>query len=168
MITTEQYLLFSPYFAAIDTEKKEGRIQFLKVFEKAPQSIRNLITSTETIEKIVSACELFHMDKYDIEGVSYSIRKIALAEIPITTAVRFIASETELSTEQAQNLLGTILRDIFSSAIEDIKKIQHEKYPELVQKSLVSQSKTPPHLKIPAPPTDINEGNIVDLRNPRN
>lgn len=174
MISYEQYLQFSPYFAQKDVEKKEDCLKFFKSFDALPQSVKNLLTSLDTTEKIINAGKTFGLDEFDTEATSLAVRKIATGEIFVGDGANFIANETELSRERAKSLIGLIVNEILAPALDDIKKIQAQKFPEKVTGiSEISKPFTParptpqkfyekPDLKIEP---EINKNNIVDLRN---
>lgn len=174
MISYLQYLQFSPYFAHEDIEKKEDRLKFFKLLDNSPQKVRELLTSMGTAEKIMNTGKTFGLDEFDTEAVSLVVRKIATGEIFVGDGTDFIVNETELPRERAKSLVSLIVNEILAPALEDIKKIQAQKFPEKVtgisetSKPFVPTRPVPsklpekPDLKIEP---EINKNNVVDLRN---
>lgn len=162
MITYDQYLQFSPYFAQEDIEKEGERLKFFKLFDTLPQNVRNLISSMDTAEKIMNIGATFGLDEFDTEAVSLVVRKIATRETPITDEAGLIANETGLSRERAQSLLNLIVDEILAPVMDDLKKIQSQ---ITVQPKPVQSTK--PVLPEPAAPSPDSD-RIVDLRNRQN
>src|SRR3989344_4590312 len=100
MISYEIYLQFSPYFAEQDIEEDEERAEFLKLFNGLPQTVKQLITSLDTAEKIINTGKTFGLDEFDTEALSFAVRKVATGEVFIGDGVELIASETGLPPER--------------------------------------------------------------------
>ena len=164
MITYDQYLQFSPYFAEQDIEKNGERAGFLNLFNGLPQTVKNLVTSLDAAEKIVNIGKTFGLDEFDTEALSFAIRKIATGEVFIGNGVELIAGETGLPLERAKNVLGLIVNEVFAPALEDIKKIQTSKFPQRFGVPVQPQSQVPPPVKQPEPPQATNP-NVINLRN---
>lgn len=171
MISYELYLQFSPYFAQQDIKKSGERAKFLKLFNDLPQTVKNMLTSLDTAEKIINIGKTFGLDEFDTEGFSFAVRKIATGETFVGDGVELIVGETGLPTERAKNLLGLVVNEVFSSALEDIKKIQAAKFQQRVGAvSAPVQTQTKPNLapaKQPEPSQSPNP-NVIDLRNRQN
>jgi hypothetical protein len=165
MITYHQYLQFSPYFAQQDIEKGEERAEFFKLFNSLPQTVKNLLTSMNTAEKIINGGGTFGLDEFDIEAVSLAIRKIATGEIFVGNGANFIANETELPPERAKSLFSLIVKEVLAPALEDIKKIQTTRFPERFGPPPVP---TQPPLQTPTkeePAGQAPNPNVINLRN---
>lgn len=174
MISYDQYLQFSPYFAQDDIEKEEDRLNFFKLFDSSPQKVRDFLASIDTAEKIMNIGKTFGLDEFDTEAVSFMVREIAIGEIFVGNGANFIANETELPQERAENLLSLLVNEVLAPALDEIKKIQAEKFPEKVLRAsetpkpfIPSRPMSPklsekPALKIEP---EINKNNVVDLRN---
>jgi len=167
MISYDQYLQFSPYFAQEDMGKEEDRLNFLKLFNTLPQTVRNVLTSLDTAEKIINIGKTFGLDEFDTEALSFAVRKIITGEVFIGDSVELIAGEVGLTPEKAKNLLGLIVNEVFAPALEDIKKIQNEKFPQRFGVPVQPQSQVPPPIKQPKPAQNDNP-NIINLRNRQN
>lgn len=168
MITDEQYLQFSPYFAQEDIEKEDSRLKFLESLKKMPQKIKDLLLSTDTIEKIINIGKTFELDEFDTEALSFAVRKVAIGEVFIGDGVEFIAAETGLPPERAKNVLGLIVNEAFASALGDVKQIQTAKFPEKFGNPTTRtqpQTQRPP---VEQPEPAYESPNVIDLRNRQN
>lgn len=170
MISDEQYLQFSPYFAQEDIEKEEDRLKFLQFLGVLPQAVRELLISTETTEKIIKIGEKFGLDEFDVEALSVVVRKLATGEVSIVQGVDLIKNEVSVSEEKASDVLGSIMNEVLSPTVEGIKNVQKERFPDRQNQMTIPTQQTPrtqdkPDLKIDP---GINKNNVVDLRNRQN
>jgi hypothetical protein len=162
MISYEQYIDYSPYFAQIDIEAPSSRAEFLELFNKTPQLIKNWVTSTETAELLLNMGISFKLDEYDTEAIAYVIRQIVVGEIPLIEAPDTIAQEIKISPNTAREILGACLRDILTPVLEEVKKIQAARFPNITPQT---KNQNMANLqKSFAPSADVNPSNIVDLR----
>lgn len=161
-----QYTQFSPYFAQQDIEKEEERLNFFRSFDVLPQTVKNLITSMDTAEKITNIGTTFGFDEFDTEGLAFAIRKIAAGEIFVGDSVDFIANEIELPRERAEILVSLIVNEVLTPAIDDIKKIQAAKFPQRTRVAIPPQVQTTVERSEPA--RNNANSNVIDLRNKPN
>jgi|SRR3989344_1406659 len=156
MISFEQYLQFSPYFAQEDIEKEEDILKFFESFDRSSPKIKNFLTSMDTAEKIINTCKSFQLDDYDTEAVSLAVREVAMGKIPISELGDFIVNETELPPEKATDLANLIINQVLAPTTNGF-----------AENSKASTQKTPekPDLKIDP---GVNRNNVVDLRNRQN
>jgi len=153
MISEEQYLQFSPYFAQEDIETGDGRLKFIELIGVLPQAVKDLLLATETVEKIVKIGEGFKLDEFDTEALSLAVRKLATGEVPVTQGINLIANEVGVPEEKAATLLNSIISEILSPVAKASKQTPKEPFTRMPEK---------PDLKIDP---GINKNNIVDLRN---
>ncbi len=153
MISEEQYLQFSPYFAQEDVEKEDSRLKFLELLITLPQTVKNLLTSTETVEKIIKIGESFELDEFDIEALSLAVRKLATGEVPPVQGTNLIINEVGVPEEKAATIFNSIISEILAPVVKAPKQTPKEPF-----------SRTPerPDLKIDP---GTNKNNVVDLRN---
>jgi hypothetical protein len=162
MISYEQYLDYSPYFAQIDIEAPSSRAEFLELFNKTPKSVRDLVTSAETAEQIFNLGTIFKLDEYDTEVVAHVIRQIAVGEIPLAEAVKITSKEIKISLDRAREILDSCFRDILTPVVEDIKKIQAVRFSGA---DISTKEHTATNMpKIPVSSAAVNPSNVVDLR----
>lgn len=162
MIAYPQYLQFSPHFAQLDIEKPEDRVRYLKLYDDLPQKIKDLLVSMVTAEKVMSIGQVYGLDEFDTEAVALAVRKIAVGEIFIGDAARFISNETELPYERAKTLVSSIANEVLAPALDDVKKIQSSKFSQQPQ---TDGSGTPTK---PSQPDQVRNPNTIDLRNRQN
>lgn len=162
MISYEQHLQFSPYFALQDVETADERLGFLKVFDGLPQKIKELLISMDVTEQIMNTGTSFDLDESDIESVSFMVRKIAAGEIFIGDAEVFISDGLEITRERAKNLLGLIVNEVFAPSLEDIKKVQTEKFP---QRFGAAEERVSPAQYEDNIGTGTANPNVINLRN---
>src|SRR3989338_4393313 len=167
MITYDQYLQFSPYFAEQDIEKNGERAGFLNLFNGLPQTVKNLVTSLDAAEKIVNIGKTFGLDEFDTEALSFAIRKIATGEVFIGKGVELIAGETGLPLERAKNVLGLVVNEVFAPALEDIKKIQTAKFPQRFSPPANVHTQVQPPVR-QSEPAQVSNPNVINLRNRQN
>ena len=152
MISDEQYLQFNPCFAQEDIEKEENRFKFLQLLNSLPQTVKDLLTSESTTEKIIKIGDRFGLGEFDTEALSLVVRKLATGEVPVTQGVSLMVNETGLPLEKTESILALIINDILAPIIPNI------------QTPLKPPPKIPdkPDLKIDP---EVNRNNVVDLRN---
>lgn len=165
MISYEQYLDYSPYFAQIDIEAPSSRAEFLELFSKTPQSVKDFIVSTETAERVFSLGTSLSLDEYDTEAIAYVIRQITIGEIPLTEAVNTVIREIKVSPDVARKILNSCLRDLLTPILEEFKKIQVTRFPESV---VQSQNRSVTNSGKASLPAGVNPSNVVDLRSKQN
>lgn len=156
MISEEQYLQFSPYFAQEDIEKEDERLKFLQLTGRLPQAVKELLTSIETIEKIVNISSTFGLDEFDTEAVSLVVRKLATGEVPIVQGTELIISEAGLPQEKADDLLDSIINEILAPVVGNVQKIQPVRPLKKTTVPVHSLNQTKP---------ETTDSRIVDLRN---
>lgn len=162
MISYEQYLDYSPYFAQVDIEAPSTRAEFLELFNKIPQQAKDFMVSMETAEHIFNLGTSLKLDAYDTEAIAYIIRQIMTGEISLAKATEVVVREIKVSPEDARKILGSCFRDVLTPVVEDIKKIQTLRFPNTSTLPEKQSTANPP--RTPTPSSVINPSNIVDLR----
>ncbi len=127
----------------MDAEKKPERAKFLQIFKTLPTNLKNLITSPDTAEKIVSITSQFKLDNYDTEFIALATRKLATNTISTIQAKQEIFLNTEIADEDVSDILVSLAKEIFQST-------PRPQGPRA--------STTPIN-------TSVNPSNVVDLRN---
>lgn len=175
MISNFQYLKFGPYFAQQDIEQPENRKIFLQSFDTLPQTIKDLLTSIETAEKIINLGNSFKLDDFDIESVAILARKIATGEIFVGNASEILVTETEIEPSKSKDLVSGLVLEILSPALDDIKKIQSVKFTQTGSNALPPKEKSRLSPVAPEPvaprkvvPPQTTNPNVINLRNRQN
>ncbi len=155
--------LYSPFRVDSVNKAPSEQDSFLQRVDSLPTSIKNLVTNIDTVEKIISYVEDFDLDEEQTSSLSKIVQKVSLGEIPITRLA--VVINGDLGIDRAQELAEKMVRDLFATTIEDIKKIQHEKFPDRMSGSQGSVPKPSNQTLTPPAPPGINQNNVVDLRN---
>ena len=135
-----------------------------------PESIKNILMDSSTAEFIEDNLgQNFDLNRVQIAEITRTIRDVLLGEFSVNNMALVISRNLKIDLTVANQIQDKIVSDLFGPAIEDLRKLQAEKFSENTNNSSSmplqsSTSKIPekPDLKI-AP--GINRNNIVDLRN---
>lgn len=158
--------IYSPFDALtknfdndVDWESFSARLSAL------PQSTQNIIFDTSTMEFFMDLAETYSLDANQSELLSKITGNTILGNIFVGDMMNEIAQKLGLNQRVAQQVRIQIINELFAPAIEDIKKIQKEKFPNRISsQNQTPQSAIPQRPSIFRPP-NINENNIIDLRN---
>lgn len=124
-----------------------------------PESLKNILMDPSTADFIEdnlgSSFNLTPEQKIEITRI---IRDVLLGDLFIGDMVQNISDRMNLVLDEAKKIGNLIVSELFRPAIEDIKKIQAERFPEKINRPIHEK----PDLKIEP---EINKNNIVDLRN---
>ena len=152
--------IYSPY--EIDIEEllanQENWDVFANKFIKLPINIKNILSPSSTSDYLKDLSENFNLNHDQSAELSRIIRDILLGDLFIGDMVQNISNRMNLAPDEAKRMGNLIVSELFRPAIEDIKKMQVEKFPEKINRPIHEK----PDLKIEP---NINKNNIVDLRN---
>jgi len=144
----------------LDWDKLQDKI------DKLPIVLGNILTSYKTSEFIEMLAQ-----KYVQLGVQWSdiariVRDVVLADIYIGDMPAQISSKLGVDQNTALEIARAIVSQLFAPVIEDIKKLQLQKFGKLPGSSAPQQSPQarPPQHK-PGEELPETGGNIIDLRN---
>ncbi len=161
----EKYFQFSPFFidstsmSDLAWEKLQDKIDSL------PQSLANLLTNNKTSEFIEALTQKYAQFNTQGPDIARIIRDVVIADIYIGDMPAQISSKLGVDQNTSLEIARAIVSQLFAPVIEDIKKLQLQKFGKLPGSS-VSQ---PPQPRLPQ--SIIGEelpetgGNIIDLRN---
>ncbi|MBI2057721.1 MAG: hypothetical protein HYT63_01930 [Candidatus Yanofskybacteria bacterium] len=153
-----KYLDSSPFFVDLENESRISRRRFFNDFQKLPESLKDLLVSTKTADLIFSLSKEFSLNNENMRIVAELIRYVVVGNVYIKYIPDLLASGLSISQENARDITGRIINQLFSPVLEDIKKIQIEKF----GKKTAEPAPTP----APVTPSNINNpNNTVDLRN---
>ena len=162
----QKYFQFSPFFidstlmSDLDWDKLQDKI------DKLPIVLGNILTSYKTSEFIEMLAQ-----KYVQLGVQWSdiariVRDVVLADIYIGDMPAQISSKLGVDQNTALEIARAIVSQLFAPVIEDIKKLQLQKFGKLPGSSAPQQSpQARPPQHIPGEELPETGGNIIDLRN---
>lgn len=133
-----------------------------------PESIKSLLMDSSTAEFIEDNLgQNFKLTREQITEVTRIIRDILLGDISINDMAGKISEKLRVGPTVASEIQSKIINDLFGSAIDDIKKIQKERFPQPQYVPRPAPFRPPtapdrPDLKIEP---NVNRNNVVDLRN---
>lgn len=124
-----------------------------------PEPIKNTLVDLSTAEFIEENLgPAFELSAEQKANVTRIIRDVLLGDISINEMAGKISEKLGIDPTTAYQIQGKIVNELFGSVIEDIKKMQKEKFPQSSQPRYISP---PPRNQTPP----ANPGNVVDLRN---
>lgn len=132
---------------------------YSKVVLSLPESIKKILMDYSTAEFIEENLgPNFNLTPEQKVEITRIIRDVLLGDLFIGDMIQKISDRMNLAPDEAKKIGNLIVSELFRPAIEDIKKIQAERFPEEINRPTSEK----PDLKIEP---DINKNNIVDLRN---
>jgi len=147
----------------VDLSNLEFKKNFTEYFKRVSSlsgPIKDLMANPSTADFIEENLgPSFGLTPEQKTEITRIIRDVLLGDLFIGEMTQEISSRTRLAPDEAKKNVNLIISELFQPAIEDIKKLQAQKFPEKINKPAVSEK---PDLKIEP---DINRNNIVDLRN---
>ena len=134
-----------------------------------PEPVRNILMDSSTANYIEENLgQSFGLNKEQKIEITRIIRDVLLGDISINAMASKISENLEIDSTVAYQIQSKIVNELFGPAIEDIKKLQTERFPEKPDRPVApmrpqTQKITEgSDLKIDP---DINRNNVVDLRN---
>ena len=146
--------IYSPYY--VDSDNQRDLDILLERTFSLGDSSRHVLLSADTPCFIQTLGLIFDLSENQSSNLSRIVRDIILGDTFIGNMTTEIEKRLNLPPETAQQIRNKIINELFAPAIEDIKKVQREKFANKIG----NQLQTP----APKPPTDINPGNVVNLR----
>jgi len=160
-IPIQQSLVFSPYWVDLSTSGFDWE-KFQDKIDALPEVLYNLLTDEKTSNFIKTLTQKYAPLSARGADIARIIRDVVLTDIYIGDMPAQISSKLGVDQNTATEIARTIVSQLFAPVIDDIKKIQLQKFGRLPG-SGAAQSSTPR----PIPGADLPEtgGNIIDLRN---
>ncbi len=157
-----EYINSSPFYAGFDLEEKSTRMKFLRNYEILSVKLKELLVSEITAAKVGKLSQNYHLSTNQIILLAMIIRYVIAGNLFIGDMPAQISSKLGVDQNTAVEIARTIVSQLFAPAIDDIKKLQLQKFGKLPGSS-AQQPNTPR----PVPGADLPEtgGNIIDLRN---
>ena len=152
----------SPYF--VDDSKTPGFNweRFQDKIDTLPENLYGLLADERTADFIGSLTRSHAQLNVRGSDIARIIRDVVLADIYIGDMPAQISSKLGVDQNIALEIARTIVSQLFAPVIDDIKKLQLQKFGKLPGPSMPQQSSAPR----PVPGADLPEtgGNIIDLR----
>jgi hypothetical protein len=167
----ENYLQFSPFYAGFELERESLRGKFLSGFQTLPAALKDFLSSAKTADMILNFGRQNNLADHQISSVAAVIRYLLIGQIYIGDLPKTLAYVMQMNDALAIELSRKIVRDILAPVIDDLKKVQLQKFgklPGLSQQP--SQNFAPQNLggqapqHIPGEELPETGGNILDLR----
>ncbi len=177
MENIKKYMRFSPYFVVDPSPLSDLALdKFEEKIEKLSPLMKDILMSPQSsrfIEKTVTSRNLSEIQGQDIARI---IRDVIVADIYIGDMPAQISSKLGVDQNAATEIARAIVSQLFAPVIEDIKKLQLQKFGKLpgssapqqprqnfAPQNLGGQARPPQH--IPGEELPETGGNIIDLRN---
>jgi hypothetical protein len=160
-----QYINTSPFYAGFDLEEKEIRKRFLRNYLILPPKLREFLVSEVTATKIAALSQTFRLSVNQTILLAMIIRYTVSGNLFIGDMPAQISSSLGIDQNTALEIARAITSQLFAPVIEDIKKLQLQKFGKLPGSSTPQPSLQRPPQHIPGEDLPETGGNIIDLRN---
>lgn len=127
------YFVASPMYAGFGDLGSPERIFFLQDFSKMSPSLRNYLASADTVELIFSIGKEFNLDDSQISELGILVRELLTGKLFIQDFPNTISSRFGIDDIKAGEIANKIISKSFGPIIEDVKRIQRNKFPDKVQ-----------------------------------
>jgi hypothetical protein len=160
----QKYFQFSPFFvdsksmSDLDWEKFQDKI------DKMPPPLYNLLVDDKTSRFIEALIQKYIQINTRGPEIARIIRDVILADIYIGDMPAQISSKLGVDQNTALEIARAIVSQLFAPVIEDIKKLQLQKFGKLPGSSTPQSSPQRPLQHIPGEDLPETGGNIIDLR----
>ena len=151
------YFTASPYFAGFDTYDSPERRVFLGLYQNLSSSLREFLASDITALTIYTAGQAQNLNDEQIYTLAKLIRELILGNIFIKDFPMSISSKLSIDDIRAGSIANKIIAESFGPILEDIKRIQRNKFSEKIsqiQKEALPSKLTQPSAK-PLPPRTV-------------
>lgn len=121
-----------------------------------PLTIQDLILGVSAEEFILDITQQLNLQEYQSKNLALIVGEVILGDLFAGDMAQTISEKLGIDLQTAQQIRDKIVKELFAPAIEDIKKIQREKFPDRTKQG------TPPQPQTTSP---VNQSNVIDLRN---
>ncbi len=127
---------------------------FQSSYSVLPENIKDILVLEPTTMYLYGLSLQYGLNEDQSANISRIIRDILLVQAPIINMPQMISNKLGLDIEQSKQIANKIVSELFAPAIEDIKKMQREKF---------GQKPTQPRQTQPQA-NQINQNNIINLK----
>jgi hypothetical protein len=157
----------TPYTIDLDSMTDPVLIErYMTKVKATPPPIISILTDDQTANYFEDNLgPSLNLNEPETENLIRITRDVLLGDLFIGDMAPTISEKLEIDLSPAKEVASKIFRELFTPAIEDVKKIQREKFPGRVGQGIsgdTSQRSAPPQVK---PAMAVNRENIIDLRN---
>lgn len=129
-----------------------------------PVSIQDLVLGITAEDFIIGIVTDFNLSENQSKNLALIIGEILMGDLFIGDLAKNVGQKLNIDQVITREIVNKIANELFAPAIEDIKKIQREKFPDRIGQgstNAMPQPPAPPQIKN-APP--VNQSNVIDLR----
>ena len=113
-------------------EKPDEVEAFYAKIKKMPEAIGDMLFAVATPKKIKAICQRFNLHLTQAMYLSRIIRNIAVANLYFGDMVQIIQSELDTTSDTARSVAQAVT-ELYSFALEDIKKLQVQTFPDRIK-----------------------------------
>ncbi len=171
VMNSEEKKYLTPYIAWLNVlGNNEGEVsRFIKQVLQLPTSIQGVLRGFSTAEFIEDKLSpQFNLNNQQVNTLTLAVKDLLMGKLHSKNFTSNIQSSLNLGPETSQQIASMLSKELLGPVLEDIKKIQTERFPEKISRPVAPlRSQTPkvpdrPDLKIEP---SVNRNNVVDLRN---
>lgn len=164
-ILLDEHLSLSPYFVDNSGTPGFNWEKFQNKIDEISESLFGTLVDDTTSEFIKSLTQRYAQLGTQGSDIARIIRDVVLADIYIGDLPAQISSKLGVDQNMALEIARAIVSQLFAPVIDDIKKLQLQKFGKLPGPSTPQQSpQTRPPQHIPGEELPETGGNIIDLR----
>ncbi len=170
-ITSYQYFISSPYFAGFKNSDTPESKAFFEIYGRLPESVKNFISSEDTATAITLAGLKYELQEPQISKAAQLVRDVVLGNIFIKDFPSTLASQSNIDENKAAEVVNYIVSQSFTPIIEELKRIQRNKFPEKIaqiqkESSTVQKPDIPKPLTVPSPLPPVGMAPTVSQPSP--
>jgi hypothetical protein len=157
----------TPYNVGIKNLTQSQLSAYISRSQELPPAIKDILadfSSAEFVEEKVGP--KFSLTPEQKKGFTEIVRDILIGDMYMGDMIQEIHERIGLDQSLARNLANDTVNQLFAPALDDIKKIQSERFGNRVGQNPPPVAAPPTSAARPVPGADLPEtnGNIIDLR----
>lgn len=145
----------------VDFKSKGVTSEYLKMVSEKPETIKNILIDFSSAEFIHDNLgPFFKLTAEQLDETTRIVRDVLMSDLFIGNMTSEIGKRLGLPNDKALEIRNRIIAELFAPAIEDIKKVQREKFSRQGEAIPAAPAQQPaPQVK-----TNVNPNNVVNLR----
>jgi len=128
-----QYFTASPLFAGFNDFGGNDRKIFMAEYASMSSSLKNYLSSTETAASIATVGSNYRLEDNQVYRMAATIRELITGKIFIKDFPVTLSSKLGVDDLKAGEIANKIISQSFGPIIEDVKRIQRNKFPDKIQ-----------------------------------
>jgi len=133
-----------------------SRQQLQEIYLTLPRDLKEAIFSVENADKIYQIAQKHQVPEEKISQLAKVIGHILLSVLAMEKFISSLELNLDIERDEAQKIADEVKQEIFRPVINNLTKIQKEKFPQFSFRPPLSQ---------PSTPTQPKNDNIIDLKN---